>query len=275
MVSTGPTAMGRIPADVATPTRLWRLRCGTRRRTAAGGVQAEKQQRYVQLIAAGRHQQRGVPAGRDQPQDGEPVAVRAEGSEFRRGACHLSAGEDHRTEAAESAVSLRAGTDPDRRSAGGGDERPRDRGAAGACAVDDQPRDPAQQRPGRPLPSPSRRAGRPAAGGQAAQAPDRCATGCWPRSSSGCWRSAGARSRSRTSCGCCSPVSRRAGCARRRSIRRSTTRRRADAPGAAPATPPAAAGLAAPRAADGDADDRRAPGRGRRTAFRPVTGRAI
>ncbi len=49
--------------------------------------------------------------------------------------------------------------------------------------------------------------------------------GCWPRSSSGCWRSAGARSRSRTSCGCCSPASRRAGCARRLSIRRSTTQR--------------------------------------------------
>ena len=48
---------------------------------------------------------------------------------------------------------------------------------------------------------------------------------CWQRSSSGCWRSAGARSRSRTSCGCCSPASRRAGCARRRSTRRSTTQR--------------------------------------------------
>ena len=42
---------------------------------------------------------------------------------------------------------------------------------------------------------------------------------------SGFWPSAGARSRSRTSCGCCSPVSRLAGCAMRRSTRRSTTRR--------------------------------------------------
>ena len=122
---------------------------------------------------SGRQQQRGVSAGRDRPQDGEPVAVWAEGPEFRRGACHLSAGEDHRIEAAEPAVSLRAGTDPDRRSAGGEDERAGDRCAVGACAVDDQPRDPAQQRPGRPLPAPSRRAGRAAAGVQAAHAADR------------------------------------------------------------------------------------------------------
>ena len=48
---------------------------------------------------------------------------------------------------------------------------------------------------------------------------------CWPTPSSDCWRSAGARSRSRTSCGCCSPISRCAGCARSRSTRRSMTRR--------------------------------------------------
>ena len=48
-----PLQARRIPADVATPTRLWRLQCGTGGRTPAGGVQAEKQQRYVQLIAQG------------------------------------------------------------------------------------------------------------------------------------------------------------------------------------------------------------------------------
>jgi hypothetical protein len=37
-------------------------------------------------------------------------------------------------------------------------------------------------------------------------------TRCWPRSSSGCWRNAGARSRSHTNSGCCSLASRCAGC---------------------------------------------------------------
>jgi transposase, IS30 family len=40
-----------------------------------------------------------------------------------------------------------------------------------------------------------------------------------------CWAGTGARSRSRTSCGSCSPVSRGGGCARNRSTRRSMTRR--------------------------------------------------
>jgi hypothetical protein len=44
--------MGRILVDVATPRRLWRLQCD-RRRTPVGGVQAEKQLRYVRLIAQG------------------------------------------------------------------------------------------------------------------------------------------------------------------------------------------------------------------------------
>jgi len=72
-----------------------------------------------------------VSAGRDQPQDGESLAVRPEGSEFRRGACHLCAGEDHRSETAESAVSLRAGADPDSGSAGGEDDCAENRGAVG------------------------------------------------------------------------------------------------------------------------------------------------
>jgi len=46
-------ATGRIPADVATPTRLRMVGMRDRRRTPAGGVRAEKQQRYVQLIAQG------------------------------------------------------------------------------------------------------------------------------------------------------------------------------------------------------------------------------
>jgi hypothetical protein len=47
-----------------------------RRRAPAGEVQAEKQQRYVQLIIAqGVNHCEACPAGRDQPQDGEPAAV--------------------------------------------------------------------------------------------------------------------------------------------------------------------------------------------------------
>ena len=48
---------------------------------------------------------------------------------------------------------------------------------------------------------------------------------CWPTPSGDCWRSAGARSRSRTSCACCLSISRCAGYARSRSTRRSTTLR--------------------------------------------------
>ena len=45
---------GRIPVSVATPPLFWRLRCASDEgRTPAGGVQAEKQQRYVRLIAQG------------------------------------------------------------------------------------------------------------------------------------------------------------------------------------------------------------------------------
>src|SRR5438309_699482 len=44
--------MGRMPADVATPTQVLGVAMRDRRRRA-GGVQAEKQQRYVQLIAQG------------------------------------------------------------------------------------------------------------------------------------------------------------------------------------------------------------------------------
>ena len=145
-----------------------------RRRTPAGGVQAEKQQRYVQLIAQGVNNSEACRL----------VGInRKTGNRWRYGRrVRNSAGalviyppvKIERIEAAESAVSLRAGTDPDRRSAGGEDDGARDRGAVGACAVDDQPRDPAQRRPGRPLPATSCRARCSAAGVQAAQAADRC-----------------------------------------------------------------------------------------------------
>ena len=148
-----------------------------RRRTPAGGVQAEKQQRYVQLIAQGVSNSEACRL----------VGInRKTGNRWRYGRrVRNSAGalviyapvKINEVETAEPAVSLRAGTDPDRRSPGGEDERARDRGAVGACAVDDQPRDPAQQRPGRPLPTTSRRARRSAAGVQAAQAADRCRCG--------------------------------------------------------------------------------------------------
>ncbi len=144
-------------------------RAGFRRRSSSG---------IVQLIAQGVEQQRGVSAGRDQPQDGESVAVRPDGPKFRRGALviyppvkinearprsprYLS--EQERIRIADL---LAAGV-----------TRARDRRGAGARAVDDQPRDPAQQRPGRALPPASRRARRPAAGVQAAQAAGRCRCG--------------------------------------------------------------------------------------------------
>jgi IS30 family transposase len=44
-----------------------------------------------------------MPPGRDQPQDGQSVAVRPVGPQLRRGACHLCAGEDHRSHAEQAA----------------------------------------------------------------------------------------------------------------------------------------------------------------------------
>jgi hypothetical protein len=97
------------------------------------------------------------------------MAVWPVGPEFRRGACALCAGEDHRAQAAESAVSLRAGADRDRRFAARGRDGPRYRGAPGALTVDGEPRDPSQQRLRRPLSPPSRRACRQSPGVQAAK----------------------------------------------------------------------------------------------------------
>ncbi len=145
-----------------------------RRRTPAGGVQAEKQQRYVQLIAQGVSNSEACRLvginrktgnrwryGRKVRNSAGALVIYApvKITEARpRSPRYLS--EQERIQIADllaARMSVRG-----------------NRGAAGACAVDDQPRDPAQQRPGRPLPSPSRRAGRSAAGVQAAQAPDRC-----------------------------------------------------------------------------------------------------
>ena len=98
-----------------------------RRRTPAGGVQAEKQQRYVQLIAQGVSNSEACRL----------VGInRKTGNRWRYGrTVRNSAGalviyppvKITEAETAEPAVSLRAGTDPDRRPAGGEDERPRDR----------------------------------------------------------------------------------------------------------------------------------------------------
>lgn len=65
--------MGRMPADVATPMRFFGG-CDAGQTTAAGGVQAEKQRRYVQLIAQGVNNSEacrllGAPALRQQSLD--------------------------------------------------------------------------------------------------------------------------------------------------------------------------------------------------------------
>lgn len=61
-----------------------------RRRTPAGGVQAEKQQRYAQLIAQGSTTRRRAGC-RDQPQDRHAVAVWPTGPKFRLAARALLA----------------------------------------------------------------------------------------------------------------------------------------------------------------------------------------
>ena len=116
-----------------------------RRRTPAGGVQAEKQQRYVQLIAQGVNNSEACRlVGID----------RKTGNRWRYGRkVRNSAGalviypavKIKGSESAKSAVSLRAGADPDRRPACRQDVGSRDRAGARPRTVDDQPRDPPQQ----------------------------------------------------------------------------------------------------------------------------------
>ena len=157
-----------------------------RRRTPAGGVQAEKQRRYVQLIAQGVSNSEACRL----------VGInRKTGNRWRYGRrVRNSAGALVIYPPVK--ITESRPRSPRYLSSGSGSRSPicwrrrmtvrENRGAVGACAIDDQPRDPAQQRPGRPLPAPSRRACRSAAGVQAAPAPDRCATRCWRSSSSGC-----------------------------------------------------------------------------------------
>ena len=85
-----------------------------RRRTPAGGVQAEKQQRYVRLIAQGISNTEACRI----------VGInRKTGTRWRYGrtvlnsageALHYPAGEDLRVEAAQPALSVAAGADRDR-----------------------------------------------------------------------------------------------------------------------------------------------------------------
>ena len=200
----------------------------SRRRTPAGGVQAEKQRRYVQLIAQGvgnseacrlvgidrktgnrwrygRKVRNSAGALVIYPpvkvNEARPRSPRYLSEQERIGIADLLAAKmSVRGIAAElgrapSTISreIRRNSDPD--------------GRLPACIT------------------PSYAASLPAVASTPRKQPGRRRRGCSPRSSSGCWRSAGARSRSRTSCGCCSPSSRRAGCARRRSTRRSMTLR--------------------------------------------------
>ena len=83
----------------------------SRRRTPAGGVQAEKQQQYVRLIAQGVNNSEACRLVGINRKTGNRWRYGRSVREFRRGACALCAGEDHRGEAAQSAVSLRAGAD--------------------------------------------------------------------------------------------------------------------------------------------------------------------
>jgi len=66
-----------------------------RKRVAAGGVLAEKQACYVRLISQGVGNSEACRLVGINSQDRESVAIRSVGPEFRRGACAVSAGEDH------------------------------------------------------------------------------------------------------------------------------------------------------------------------------------
>src|SRR3954469_843946 len=108
-----------------------------RRRTPAGGVQAEKQRQYVRLIAQGLGNSEACRL----------VAInRKTGNRWRYGRTVVNtagklvrypAGEALRAEVAQPAVSVRAGADRDRRPAGQRRDHPRDRERAGPVAVDD------------------------------------------------------------------------------------------------------------------------------------------
>ena len=195
-----------------------------RRRTPAGGVQAEKQQRYLQLIAQGVNNSEACrQVGIDRKTGNRwrygrkvrnsagavviypPVKIKEAKPRSPR---YLS--EQERIQIADllaakmtvRGIALELGRAPSTVSR----EIRRNRDPDG------------RYRP--------HQAERPPGCGRASRASDESrSTRCWPKRSRVCWPSAGARSRSRTSCARCSRSSRRGGCARRRSIRRSTTRR--------------------------------------------------
>ena len=196
------------------------------RRRRAGGVQAEKQQRYVQLIAQDVNNSEACRLVGIESKTGNRWRYgRRVPRRIRRGACHLSAGEDRRVEAAES-----AGISQSRNGSGSLTCWRRAARSAGSpwnsavrrrrSAVRSLATAIRTGATGRITLSRPRGCGLPgrARGGS-------LATACWPKRSNGCWRSAGAPSRSRMSFVCCSKASRCAGCARSRSTRRSTTLR--------------------------------------------------
>jgi len=100
-----------------------------RRRTPAGGVQAEKQQRYVRLIEQGVRNAEACRLVGINRKAGTRWRDGRSGPRFRRGGPALSGGEDHSREAAQPAVPQRAGADADRRSTRRGQHGPWDRRA--------------------------------------------------------------------------------------------------------------------------------------------------
>ena len=227
---------------------FWRLRCASDEGRPAGGVQAEKQQRYVRLIAHGLNNSEACRL----------VGInRKTGNRWRYGRAVLNTAgevvhyppvklfepkprsprylsEPERIMIADRLIrgeSIRAiarelGRAP-RRSVARSLATATLTGATGPIMPSTPPR-PVRVGRGR--------------GGSPRMA-------CWPGSSPGCWGSAGARSKSRTSCGSCSPVSDSDGCVWSRSIRRSMTR-----PSSSPvplADAAVAAGFAGSSGADG------------------------
>lgn len=75
---------------------VWRLRCETDDRTSAGGVPAEKQQRYVRLIGHGVSNTEACRLVGINRRTGTRWWYGRSVRNFRRGAPALSAGEDHR-----------------------------------------------------------------------------------------------------------------------------------------------------------------------------------
>ena len=193
-----------------------------RRRTPAGGVQAEKQQRYVQLIAQGVNNSEACRLvginrktgnrwryGRRARNSAGALVIYApvKINEVRpRSPRYLS--EQERIQIADLLRRRRA---PVGSRSSWGARRQRSAARSVATAIRTAATD--HTTPSTP----------PGAGRASRASGGSLSTRCWLRPSSCCWRNAGARSRLRTNSGCCSLASRCAGCARRRSTRRSTT----------------------------------------------------